>query len=224
VDDWRIVTDAEPWLIGDADAATARPTDRPFLPTRQFSAAFPQLAALLGHARQTKVGLPSGQHLLFAWGEPDSGVRAWLCPFAPEAVPTNAAPDHRVLLGCFGGIAERFNEPEGNWLLNHNLALTAGEVTRDASFMTAYSWAVEQGNGIPIDLAEWYPVAWEANGNCVLCSRVTGKLLFFAPDHADGNLVPFGHCPMYTLHTHRGAGSLRAWVEAIAAQWAPDAA
>jgi hypothetical protein len=45
-------------------------------------------------------------------------------------------------------------------------------------------------------------------------------LLFFAPDHADDYLVPFGRCPMYTLHTHRRAGSLRQWVEAIAAQWA----
>src|SRR5262249_52512728 len=111
MDDWWIVTEAEPWLVCDANAATVGPTDRPFRSTRQFAAMFPQLATLLGRARQTAVGLPSGRHTLFAWGEADSGVRAWLCPMAPDVVPTSAAPDHRVLLGCFGGIANRFNEP-----------------------------------------------------------------------------------------------------------------
>src|SRR4051794_4560662 len=97
---------------------------------------YPQLTALLVRARQTAVNLPSGRHLLFAWGDPDTGVRAWLCPTAPEVVPTNAAPDHQVLLGCFGGIVERFSEPAGNWLLNHNHALTAAEVERGASFLS----------------------------------------------------------------------------------------
>lgn len=220
MDDWRIVTEAEPWLVGDASAATVGPPDRPFRPTRQFAATFPRLAALLGRARQTAVVLPSGHHTLFAWGEADSGVRAWLCSMAPEVIPAGAALDHRVLLGYFGGIAERFNEPADNWLLNHTDALTAAEVERGASFMADYSWAFEECGGIPITPAEWYPAAWEANGNCVLCSRAAGELLFFAPDHAYPDLVPYGRCPMYTLHTRRGAGSLRAWVEAFAAQWA----
>ncbi|WP_439624646.1 hypothetical protein [Gemmata sp.] len=92
--------------------------------------------------------LPSGRHTLFAWGEPDSGVRAWRCPAAPAAVPAGAAPDHRILLGCLGGVVERFNEPSGNWLLNHNHAPTAAEVERDAPFMTAFAWAFEECGGI----------------------------------------------------------------------------
>jgi hypothetical protein len=220
MDDWRIVTEAEPWLVGEANAATVGLPDQLFQPTRQFTAVFPRLAVLLGCARQTAVSLPSRRHILFAWDAPVSGVRAWLCPVAPEAIPSGAAPDHQILLGCFGGITERFNEPSDNWLLNHNHAITAAEVGRDASFMNAYSWAFEECGGIPISVADWYPAAWEANGNCVLCSRGAGELLFFAPDHADDNLVPYGNCPKYTLHTHRAAGSLRQWVEAIATQWA----
>lgn len=224
MDDWQIVTEAEPWVVGDAAAATVGKPERPFRPTRPFKAAFPQLTALLARARRSAVILPTGHHTLFAWGEPPSGVRAWLCPTAPDAVPRGAAPDHRVLLKCFGGIAARFNEPEDDWLLNHDHALTAAEVGGDAALMTDYAWAFQECGGIPIDTTEYYPVAREANGNCVLCSRGDGRLLFFAPDHADENLVPYGRCPMYTLHTHRRAGSLRRWVEGIAGQWSDPGA
>jgi hypothetical protein len=224
MDDWRIVTEAEPWKVGDADVAAVGAPYEPFRPTREFAATFPQLTDLLGRARLTEVRLPTGHYTLFAWGETNSDVRAWLCPVPPEAVSARAASDHLVLLECFGGITERFNEPPDNWLLNHNNALTAAEVGRDASFVAGYSWAFEDCGGIPISVADWYPAAWEANGNCILCSRDTGELLFFAPDHADGNLVPYGRCPMYTLHTHRFAGSLLRWVEGIAMQWTDQGA
>ena len=171
MNDWQIVTEADPWLIPSAAGATVCPAGRSFDPTRQFEAAFPLLTELLGSARQWEVILPSGTHSLFAWGEQASGVRAWLSPGSPPAVPDRAAPDHRLLLECFGGISERFNEPEGNWLLNHNQVLTVAEVEQDASFLTDYEWVFEECGGIPIDMTEYYPVAWEANGNCVLCSR-----------------------------------------------------
>jgi hypothetical protein len=219
MDDWSFVTEAEPWLVGSANAATVGPPDEPFRPTPLFTMAFPRLTALLSRARQTAVDLSSGPHMLFAWGEPASGVRAWLCPIAPAVVPADAAPEHRILLGCIGGITERFNEPADNWLLNHNHSLTAAEVGRDASFLDAYTWAFEECGGIPILVAEWYPASWEANGNCVLCSRSTGELLFSAPDHRDPTLVPYGRCPKYTLYMRRGASSLGEWVEAVAGQW-----
>jgi hypothetical protein len=138
------------------------------------------------------------------------------------AVPNKAAADHQILLECFGGILERFNEPEHNWLLNHNQALTAAEVDQDASFLADYAWAFEECGGIPFDVTEYYPAAWEANGNCVLCLRKSGELLFFAPDHCNKNLVPYAHCPMYSLHVHRRAATLRIWIEQIADQWLGD--
>jgi hypothetical protein len=219
MDDWRLVTEAQPWLVAARYAATVAELDETFRPTPQFRGAFPRLTALLSVARQSAVVLPTGHYKLFAWGGLDEGVRAWLSPAVSETVALRAAPDHRVLLECFGGITERFNEPAGNWLLNHNQALTAIDVNSDAAFLSDYDWAFKECGGIPIDMAQYYPVAWEANGNCVLCERATGGLIFFAPDHADKNLIPYGRCPMFTLHTHLGGGSLRQWVEAIAAQW-----
>jgi hypothetical protein len=219
MNDWQLVIEAEPWLVRAPGEATVRPLATGFRPTRAFAAAFPRLTELLGRARRSEVILPHGPHMLFAWGGAGQPVRAWLSPAPPAVVPAGAAPDHRILLGCFGGIAERFNEPEDNWLLNHNQALTAAEVARDASFVADYGWAFEDCGGIPIDLAACYPAAWEANGNCVLCARASGQLLFFAPDHSYPDLLPYGRCPMYTLHTRPGAGTLQEWVERLARQW-----
>jgi hypothetical protein len=220
--DWKTVTEAEPWLFDDSelDEAVTSVPDKPFRASSQFVDTFPQLSGLLDSARQSRILLTSGIHTLFAWGDPEDGVYAWLCREAPDVIPVNASPDHQVLLSCFGGVVQRFNEPSGNWLLNHNHAFTAAEVTRDASFITAYAWAFEKCVGIPITQSEWYPAAWEFNGNCVLCHRHTGELLFFAPDHADKNLIPFGDCPKFTLHKHCHAAFLREWVERIAEQWA----
>jgi hypothetical protein len=134
-------------------------------------------------------------------------------------VPGKASPDHQIMFECFGGISERFNEPAQNWLLNHNNAFTAAEVEQDASFLTDYAWAFEECGGIPIVVKEYYPVAWEANGNCVLSSRRSGELLFFAPDHCNKSFAPYAQCPMYSLHVHSQATTLRIWVEQIASQW-----
>ena len=219
MNDWQVVTQAEPWKVRSPGEAAVRQLDSVFRPTQQFASAFPRLSRLLGRARQSEVILPRGPHVLFAWGKAEPEVRAWLSPAAPPIVPEAAAPDHRILLGCFGGIVKRFNEPLDNWLLNHNQALTAADVAHDASFIAAYGWAFEGCGGIPIDMAAYYPAAWEANGNCVLCERGSGRLLFFAPDHACPDLIPYERCPMYTLHTRSGAGTLREWVERIAEQW-----
>jgi hypothetical protein len=220
---WRVVTEAEPWLVGSADKSIAVPAHQSFSPTRQFETAFPLLTTLLSHARLWEVSLPKGTQLLFAWGGKAPNVRAWLSPLV-ATVPDKAAPDHQILLGCFGGISERFNEPARNWLLNHNQMLIASEVDRDASFLTDYLWAFEECGGIPIDVKEYYPVAWEANGNCVLCSHDSGELLFFAPDHCDKNLLPYAQCPMYSLHVHRQAAKISEWIEHIADQWLRDIA
>ncbi len=67
-------------------------------------------------------------------------------------------------------------------------------------------------------MAASYPIAREANGSCVLCQSENGQLLFFAPDQTFEDLKPYGHDPMYTLHTKDGAGTQREWVERIAEQ------
>jgi hypothetical protein len=219
MNDWQAVTEAEPWLVPSSEKASVRDLKGEFHPTPEFESAFPRLTELLRRARRSEVILPSANYVLYAWDNTGHQISAWLSPAPPATVPDGAALDHQILLRCFGGIVERFGEPVDNWLLNHNRALTAAEVARDASFMCDYEWAFEECGGIPLDVAAYYPAAWEANGNCVLCHREKGRLLFFAPDHAYPDLIPYGRCPMYTLHTKPGAGTLREWVERIADQW-----
>ncbi len=141
------------------------------------------------------------------------------CATEPIPAPEGACATHRILLGSFGGIRERYSEPESNWLLNHNEAWVKTEVRSGVSFMKDYEWAFEECGGIPIDLAAFYVVAWEANGNAVICSRSSGALLFFARDHANEDLLPYDQCPMYSLHVHRKAPDFRTWVEVISEQW-----
>lgn len=229
MNDWQLVTLAEPWRIDSAENAVVRPAELSFRATPQFTSTFPALTHLLTNARRWQVTLPGGpdrsshrsDNTLFAWGEGEQ-IRAWLSPTPSIAIPMEAASEHRILLQCFGGITERFNEPDDNWLFNHNDAMTASEADRDASFIAQYAWAFKECGGIPIDLKAFYPVAWEANGNCMLCNRRTGELLLFAPDHAYEDLVPYGPCAELTLYKKHGAGDFRAWVERIATQWLPQ--
>src|SRR5262245_16936605 len=101
--DWDIVTEAEPWKVPSPAEAKVRPPTTAFRPSRSFTTAFPVLTQLLGRARCSEVILPSGPHLLFAWGTREHGVQAWLSPATSAVVPEAAAPDHRILLQCFGG-------------------------------------------------------------------------------------------------------------------------
>jgi len=217
--DWDIVTGEEPWRRGGDQPATARPAASPFVSTARFDKTFARLARLLSRAVLLDVVLDSLSYRLFSWRTASGEVRAWLSPPPPSESPATASRDHRLLLEVFGGIVERYNEPAGNLLLNHNEALTAAQASNDATFVEDYAWAFEECGGIPIAAGDYYPAAWESNGNCVLCERTTGRLLFFAPDHSDAELVPYPPCPMYTLHVRRGLPTLRDWVERIAAQW-----
>jgi len=114
MNDWQRVTEAEPWLIPSPGEAMVRAPRAEFRPSREFHSTFPRLTELLRRARRTEVILSGGPHVLFAWGDAEHGIRAWLSPAVPAIVPEAAAPDHRMLLGCFGGIVERFAEPSDN--------------------------------------------------------------------------------------------------------------
>lgn len=146
----------------------------------------------------------------------------WLSLLPLADPPRNLFAEHRELLASFGGVVERFNEPEGSWLLNHNAVLTEREGSHDASFIRPYSWAFEKaGLTIPIDTSEYYSIAREANGNTTLCHRSSGEVLMFAPDHCFRHLERLEGCPEYTLYRINGARIFRDWVNTIARQWLP---
>ena len=132
----------------------------------------------------------------------------------------NVCRSHRLLLAEFGGVIERFNEPEDTRLLNHNSVLTNHDASFDASFMNDYSSAFN-GN-IPIDTSAYYTIARETNGNTTICHRVDCSVLLFAPDHAFNDVTPFNDCPEFTLYNIHDASTFTEWVELIAGQWLRD--
>ncbi|MFN7731157.1 MAG: hypothetical protein ACK5OB_04595 [Pirellula sp.] len=175
---------------------------------------------MLARSQVTPVAVDDVPYQLVAWDTLDQQRMGWLC-FIPEAgIPNNIHATHTELLKVFGGIIERFREPDDTWLLNHHDALTGREASRDASFINDYAWAFNrEGGDLPIRLADYYSLAREANGNTTLCHRKTGQVLLFAPDHAFDFVVPVDGCPEYTLYRINGVETLSEWVDTIARQW-----
>ncbi|MFJ3405338.1 hypothetical protein [Promicromonospora sp. NPDC090134] len=100
-------------------------------------------------------------------------------------------------------------------------------LTREAAgwpvrqMLGAYEWMwADEGLRIPIEAADYVPVAGEANGNLTLAHRRTGEVVWFAPDHAASGVTVLQGCPEYSLYTFDGAPDLALWVEAGASQWA----
>jgi hypothetical protein len=181
---------------------------------------FPHLRKLLAKASVTDVSVNSARYELLAWDSRDGHRLGWLCPPPSENAPYNLHDDHKKLLVSFGGIVERFNEPEDTWLLNLNDALTEREASHDAGFIQDYRWAFDDaGLTLPIQATEYYSIAREANGNATLCHRISGQVLMFAPDHCFEHLTELQGCPEYTLYRINGVATFRDWVNAVALQW-----
>lgn len=225
MNDWENFLAAVPWFV---DRAAAVELFRQHEPRRLAPSSvqlFPSLAKLLATALRTDVSVNGARYELLAWDSHDGDRFGWLCEPPARIVPNNLHEDHRALLASFGGIVERFNEPEDTWLLNLNVALTKREAAHDASFIENYMWAFEDaGLTLPIDPSNYYSIAREANGNTTLCHRESGHVLLFAPDHCFTHLTKLEGCPEYTLYEISGAATFRDWVNAVAAQWLSHAA
>ena len=193
-----------------------------------LAARFPKLAALLGRADLTRLETKRGALELLAWDH-GAGRGGWLCEPPTAGAPPGAAaaraasslhPDHLAVLGAFGGVTERFNEPD-SWLLNLNSALVprfcrvglgdAYDYYRDACH--------DDGVAPVVRDEEYIAFAFEANGNTTLYHRETGEVILFAPDHSFDFVVQLEGCPRYTFYRLRGAPTLRDWVETVAGQW-----
>ena len=216
--DWAAFTEAVPWFL-DRDAAVEVTTRRETRTLSPVAATlFPHLAKLLAMASVTDVSVKGARYELLAWDSPEGNRVGWLCLPPSANAPDNLHEDHRKLLAAFGGIVERFNEPEDSWLLNLNDAMTEREASHDASFIQDYRWAFED-LVLPIDPFEYYSIAREANGNVTLCHRASGQVLMFAPDHCFDHLTALEGCGEYTLYGINGAAVFRDWVDAVAIQW-----
>jgi len=219
--DWAAFSDAVPWFIDpDADVQIA-PRQSPITFSPIDATLFPRLAELLALANVTDVSINGVRYELVAWNSADGGRLGWLCLPPSAESPQDLLKDHRKLLESFGGIVQRFNEPEGTWLLNLYDALTEREATHNANFIQEYyAWPFEDaGLILPIDPSQYYSIAREANGNTTLCHRVNGQVLMFAPDHCFDHLSVLDGCPEYTLYRINGAATFCDWVNTVAIQW-----
>lgn len=220
MNDWQTFVEAVPWFLAtESDVKISKSQDGFDLPSSVVNV-FPALAHLLAQSFVTNVEINNVQHYLHGFSARSGERFGWLCLESEAYDSKDTHPDHNLLLSAFGGIIERFNEPENTWLLNLNDALTAREASQDAGFIRDYMWAFDEaGVALPIDPTDYYSIAREANGNTTLCHRTTGKVILFAPDHSFDFVIPLSNCPEYTLYEIKGIATFRDWVESVAKQW-----
>ena len=219
MDFWNDFIEAVHWFIEPGQnvvVTPARPPGSWQSADPGVAKAFPKLCQLLSAAHLTQLTIDEQPRLLFSW--PVVGaIPAWLCAPPSESPPAHLCAVHRLLLRAFGGIIERADEPD-SWLLNHNDALTLREAAHDAAFLRNYAWMFP-GERVPLETADYYSIAREANGNTTLCHRATGDVVLFAPDHAFDHVRCWRGLPEYTLYELKGAPGFVEFVEQIAAQW-----
>ena len=200
--DWVAFTESVPWFLDRDTAVVVSPPRNRHALAPLAATLFPHLGKLLAKASVTDVSVNGARYELLAWDSTDEDRFGWLCMPPLENAPRNLHEDHRKLLASFGGIVERFNEPDDTWLLNLNDALTEREASHDGSFIQDYRYAFDDaGCTLPIEPTEYYSIAREANGNETLCHRVSGQLLMFAPDHCFEHLTErvVRHCEWIPL-------------------------
>src|SRR5579871_5944162 len=117
-----------PWVIRGKSVRVGklgRSAKTWFKPAAAFRDTYPSLTALLGRARVTPVRIGRNDYLLLGWTRRDRCSAGLLCRLPRKATKPCLHGDHVLLLTSFGGITERWNEPEELYLLsNLNSALT----------------------------------------------------------------------------------------------------
>ena len=216
MNDWQQFLGAVPWFLRP-DETVVVGDEAPW--ARGNVEGLPKLSALLSAATVTPVSIGPAVFELLAWGTPENR-RGWL-GLPPQSNDRDTVHEvHQRFWTACGGIVEPFGEPE-SWWKNQNEVLTASAARTPLSNVLAdYAWMWEQdGLQLPIDAAEYYVVAVEANGNLTLVHRLGGRLVLFAPDHAFDGVTPMPGGPPYSLLTINEVPDLTTWIETCAAAW-----
>jgi hypothetical protein len=216
MDDWTQFLREVSWFV-DSEDEVAVGEIKPW--SRGPVDSLPKLSTLLQSADVTPVSVRGAAYELLAWGPP-ADRRGWLCLPPRQAYEGHAHPAQKDFWRVCGGIVERFQEPE-TWWNNQNEVLTADLSELDAADLFAgYEWLWEgEGLEMPINPADYYTVAVEANGNLTLVHRSDGALVLFAPDHAFEHVTCLAGSPPYSLYTIDDVPDLATWIETCAAAW-----
>lgn len=221
--DWNdFVTDVT-WLIKPNDNVVVSETlnhHQVFSPSDDFKALFPNLTKLLMKARNTKIEINNERFELLGWTDENNESFGWLCKEPDIESPEYLSKEHRILLGYFGGITERWNEQEESWLLNLNSALTSSESEQGFQGWETYLHEVCQDVGIQFSLNpnNYIAFAFEANGNMTLYHKDSLNVIMLASDHCFEHITPLDGLPEYTLYSIDNCPNLITWVETVAKQ------
>ena len=135
MNDWEHFIESTPWFAdAGAKVHVSEPWEGLELPS-SVASVFPTLAHLLAQSQVTPVAVDDVAYQLVAWDTSDEQRMGGLCLMPKADIPNDIHANHTELLNSFGGIIERFNEPDDTWLLNHNDALTGREELHDAGFV-----------------------------------------------------------------------------------------
>ncbi|HHH76697.1 MAG TPA: hypothetical protein ENL03_06705 [Phycisphaerae bacterium] len=129
--DWDIFLASVPWFIQAKSKILLGESRSGFNLTPDFRRKFSSFSELLDQAEVTRVSVNDSQYELCSWDSAKGHRMGWLCLLPPRIPASGVCDDHAILFTGFGGIVERFNEPEDTWLLNLNDALTVRETSRD---------------------------------------------------------------------------------------------
>ncbi|MBK6907478.1 MAG: hypothetical protein IPH08_10485 [Rhodocyclaceae bacterium] len=188
----------------------------------QFQQTYPTLTTLLQKARITELSIGDVKTLLLGWTDDEGNSLGWQSVLPLKAdTSISIHPTHQILLQGFGGILERWNEPEDTFLLNLNCAL--GEDALSVGFNDWDDYITEtlayDGRTPTVDSSQYRTFALEANGDCTAYDIATGRVLLFAHDHSFDNVQPLEGYSEYTLYTINGITQFTDWVEAVSEQW-----
>jgi hypothetical protein len=196
--------------------------ERAFQCSNEFNHKFPMLTKLLKKARITTIDYMEKRYELFGWTNYDSNTLGWLCfePLAKENIEKRLHPDHLLLLQNFGGITERWNEPD-SWLCNLNFAFPYEntEFGFDGWEVPFKEYCEEEGVEVKISPEEYITFTQEANGNITMYHLNSGEVIMYAHDHCFDHIYPLDDYPDYSLYRIKNCNNFADWVESVAKQW-----
>jgi len=224
--DWQDFIYHTSWFIKKQDIVQIGKTEYAsysiFKPSEEFEIKYPTFKELLCSARVTEIRVNSDNYYLFGWTNNQGESFGWLC------LPSDGSPtklelhqDHLLLISSFGGIIEKWNEPEDSWILNYDSVLCSEKCSLGFNGGEEYiHYMCEDHDVSPLIKSEEYiSFAFEANGNSSIYHRESGKVLMFAPDHCFDFITPLEGFPEYTLYKFNDCTDFRGWVEHIASQY-----
>lgn len=195
--------------------------EKSFTCSKEFESKFPSLTTLLKKARITQIKYEGQNYELYGWTNSTSHSFGWLCLEPKMKADKPLHTDHILLLKNFGGITERWNEPEDTWLTNLNNALTYedAQIAFNGFEDLFNETCQEEGVEVKIKPDDYIAFAFEANGNVTMYHKLSSEVLMYASDHFFDFITPYENYPEYTLYNINNCNTFREWVETISVQW-----